>query len=402
MLKSRPWQILHLQVESEEVPGPGLPGGGFFVVLWRSGVPVATRWLLPEEAASEIARMRGSFPAPDAGAAASVAAGEARGRQLAPAASVVVCTRDRPERLERCLASLLRQSVPPGDIVVVDNAPTSEATRSVVARFPAARYVREPRPGLDVARNAGIRHAAGAIVAFVDDDVVIHPDWLVRLLGGFHHPAIAAVTGLVLPLELATPAQRAFERHWSLGKGCRPREFGPGYLAATRARGCPAWEIGAGASMAFRARVFERVGPFDERLDAGAAGCSGDSEMWYRILAAGWRCRYEPAAVVFHEHRRDDAALRRQIFAYMRGHTAALLVQFQRHRHAGNLRRAFATLPLHYGRRLLRRAPSGADAGLPSTWRDEVSGWLSGIAFYLRHARAGRPDGSAAAAVARP
>ena len=97
--------------------------------------------------------------------------------------------------------------------------------------------------------------------------------------------------------------------------------------------------------MAFRRAIFDRVGLFDERLDVGQAGCSGDSEFWHRVLTDGWQCRYEPGAVVFHYHRRDMAGLRKQIFFYMRGHVVALLVQFQRSKNIGNLSRAFITLP---------------------------------------------------------
>jgi hypothetical protein len=99
-------------------------------------------------------------------------------------------------------------------------------------------------------------------------------------------------------------------------------------------------------------------------------------------LAAGWRCRYEPSAVCYHCHRRDDTELARQIFAYMRGHAAALMVQFERTRNWGNLRRALVQTPGWYVRRLARLILKG------STERDrflriEIAGYLSGIVFYL-------------------
>ena len=88
--------------------------------------------------------------------------------------------------------------------------------------------------------------------------------------------------------------------------------------------------------MAFRREAFERVGLFDERLGAGAAGCSEDSELWYRLLAEGHQCRYAPTAVVFHYHRTHWEELRHQTYSYMRGHVAALFFQFDRYRHWGN------------------------------------------------------------------
>jgi GT2 family glycosyltransferase len=140
--------------------------------------------------------------------------------------------------------------------------------------------------------------------------------------------------------------------------------------------------------MAFRRWVFEGVGLFDERLDVGAAGCSGDSEFWYRILYNGGTCRYEPSAAVFHHHRRELDALARQIRAYMRGHAAALLVQYERTRDLGNLRRLFITLPRYYLGRLMRRAIAGPGYST-RLLKEEIIGCLAGILYYLRARRRG-------------
>jgi glycosyltransferase involved in cell wall biosynthesis len=298
-----------------------------------------------------------------------------------PRTSVVICTRDRPDLLARCLQSLATQSVRPDEVVVVDNAPSDDLTRQVAAAA-SARYVREDRAGLDVARNAGWRAAHGQIIAYTDDDVVLHPRWLERLVAAFDEE-IAGVTGLVLPAELATPAQRLFERHWGFGRGFCRIDFGQEFYAQDRTDACPVWKIGAGASMAFRRDVFEQVGGFDERLDAGAAGCSGDSELWHRILGRGLTLRYEPSAVAFHEHRRDLGALARQIRAYARGHVAALLIQHARTGHRGNLKRALLRLPAYYARRAWQRG-CGRRADADQFLRQEIGGWMSGIAYYLR------------------
>ncbi len=74
-----------------------------------------------------------------------------------PLVTVVVCTRDRVADLARCLDSLCRLDYPKLDILVVDNAPNSTATEQLVrATYPNVRYVCEPRPGLDWARNRGV------------------------------------------------------------------------------------------------------------------------------------------------------------------------------------------------------------------------------------------------------
>jgi glycosyltransferase involved in cell wall biosynthesis len=302
------------------------------------------------------------------------------------AASVVICTRDRPEELKRCLASLPLQTYPPREVIVVDNASRDQRTREV-ALAAGAVYVREDRPGLDFARNTGARHATASVVAYTDDDVLLHPKWLERLVAGFDTPEIAAVTGLVLPAELATEAQLHFEAYWGFGKGYVRRDFDAKLFAEYRDTVFPAWEVGAGASMAFRREIFDLVGFFDERLDVGQAGCSGDSEFWYRLVARGFCCRYEPRCVAFHFHRRTMDGLSSQIFHYMRGHAAALLVQHERTGIASNLKQALWRMPRWYARRLiwskLRRKKLPNDEFL----REEISGFLSGLLFYYRNSR---------------
>ncbi len=297
-------------------------------------------------------------------------------------ASVVICTRDRPDELARCLASLPAQSYPAHEVIVVDNASRDERTRDV-ALAAGATYVREHRAGLDVARNAGARRATADIVVYTDDDVLLHPCWLERMVAAFDSLEIAAVTGLVLPAELATDAQWHFETHWSFGRGYVRKDFTPERFSARTDDVFPAWEIGAGASMAFRRPVFDTVGWFDERLDVGQAGCSGDSEFWYRLLAHGRTCRYEPRAVAFHFHRRTIDGLASQIFHYMRGHAAALLVQYERTGLIVNRTQALWRMPRWYAGRLWHRMRSGASAQ-DRFLKEELTGYLSGLVFYWR------------------
>lgn len=131
--------------------------------------------------------------------------------------SVVICTRDRPAELARCLRSLLHQTRIPDQIIVVDNASDDGGQTREAARAAEVIYVREDRPGLDIARNSGAAAASGDIVAYTDDDVRLHPRWLERIVAPFDDPMVMGVTGLVLPAELATPAQRHFETYWGLG-----------------------------------------------------------------------------------------------------------------------------------------------------------------------------------------
>jgi GT2 family glycosyltransferase len=299
--------------------------------------------------------------------------------------AVVICTRDRPEQLLKCLNSLNNLSKQPQEIIVVDNAPDTDATRRLLSRMSGVLHIREPRPGLSAARNTGIRKSNSDIIAFTDDDVMVHPDWIIRLTQSFQNPDVMCVTGLVLPVELETESQVAFEiRHGYLSGAYRAKIFDQQFFQESRQKAAPVWEIGAGANMAFRRQVFEHIGFFDERLGVGAAGCSEDSEIWYRILAKGWSCRYEPTAVVYHRHRRELKSLKRQLHLYMRGHVAALMVQFSNFKHRGNLRRLFLSLPKYYLRLFFGALLMGF-RGEHRLVLSEITGCIAGIKYYFTH-----------------
>ena len=229
-----------------------------------------------------------------------------------PSISIVVCTRDRPVSLKACLESIGRLDYAAYEVIVVDNAPSDQTTAQVVTATPF-RYVREDRPGLDWARNRGVVEAMSELIAYTDDDVQVDPGWLRGMASAFADPEVMAVTGLVLPLELDTPAQHLFEEYGGMGKGPHARCF--------RRTSMQPWEliavhqVGVGANMAFRRQVFETIGGFDPALDVGTpAGGGGDLDMFHRVLAAGLTLRYEPTALVRHQHRRDIDSLWRQIY----------------------------------------------------------------------------------------
>jgi GT2 family glycosyltransferase len=232
-----------------------------------------------------------------------------------PSAAVAVCTRERPDDLARALRAVTRVTGCEHPVLVVDNCPAGEATAEVVRAHPNVRYVRENVRGLNAARNRALREASTDIVAFCDDDAAPEDGWLERLRGGFDHPFIAGVTGLTLPLELETPAQEWFERTTPFGRGYFRHEFDPLHCSPHSAG-----QVGAGANMAVRRDVLLAVGAFDERLDAGTPTRSGgDHEVFARLLAAGYRLVYEPAAVSWHRHRRTWTELRDTLEGYGTG-----------------------------------------------------------------------------------
>ncbi|WP_432985950.1 glycosyltransferase [Dactylosporangium sp. CA-233914] len=242
----------------------------------------------------------------------------------APPITVVVCTRDQPDALEQCLDSVQRQRYPGFDVLVVDNAPSSDATREI-AQNRQVRYVREPRPGLSNARNRALRETGEEILAWLDDDETADEHWLAEIARGFaEHPEADVVTGVVVPAELETAAQCWFEEFGghSKGRGFTPAVFSP----ATRKIQHPLYPLppfGAGANMAWRAASARGIGGFDPALGAGTPAMGGeDTVAFAKVLLGGGTIAYHPAAVTRHTHRRDLAALQRQLFGYGVGLTA--------------------------------------------------------------------------------
>jgi glycosyltransferase involved in cell wall biosynthesis len=296
--------------------------------------------------------------------------------------SVIICTRNRSNDLQRCLHSLFQQSCLPAEVIVVDNAPSDDSTRRVVQQFQEVIYHKEPRPGLSIARNAGLRIASFPIIAFTDDDVMLHPLWLGYVMESFTASHVGAMTGLVLASSLNTDSQQLFEKQWSFNGGYCDKLFDSDYFNKNLVTGPRVWDIGAGANMAFHRSALDAAGYFDERLGAGAAGCSEDSEMWYRILAKGFAIHYNPRAAVFHEHRKELNALHRQLFCYMRGHVVAALIQQKQTKEAGYRKYLYRKITRSYLPLLAKRFFQPAERKM--IWI-QLHGMLSGIFFFFRN-----------------
>jgi GT2 family glycosyltransferase len=224
--------------------------------------------------------------------------------------SVVVPTRDRPDQLDGCLAALTRSLRPDDELVVVDSA-SRDPRVADVARRHGATVVRCERAGTSRARNAGVRRARHDIVAFVDDDVRVDPEWADALAAAFHDDDISFVTGRVAVPE----HQRGVQR---------PVAVKDDPTAARLDREAPS-PLGASANLAVRRAVLDAVGGFDESLGGGARFQSAeDVDLFDRLLAGGWTGRYEPAARAEHEQWRDRRSLLRLDWRYGLGVGARL------------------------------------------------------------------------------
>ncbi len=253
----------------------------------------------------------------------------------APFVSVVICTRDRSDQLENCLGFLELQEYPRFEVVVVDNAPVSDAVRSLVEAKEGEvpfRYILESRAGLQRARNAGIAAASGDVVAFLDDDEEPDSHWLAGLAYGFARGEdIGCVSGMVVPARLDTQAQELFEQ---LGGHCKGRGFSSMIFSPQGPQNplYPLPPFGVGANMAFRREALDCIGGFDVALGAGTPALGGgDTLALTLVLLAGYSIAYEPAALTRHHHRRDLDSLGRQLHGYGVGLTAYYAALLRHH-----------------------------------------------------------------------
>jgi len=316
----------------------------------------------------------------------------------APLFSVVISTRDRGPQLAGCLRKLAGQRYPNFEVVVVDNAPTTDEVEAVVAGAElGCRYVREDRPGLSRARNAGVTAARGDLIAFLDDDEEADPYWLAELLRAFRSGVgIGCVSGMILPAALDTQAQEWFEQ---LGGHSKGRGFIPAVFSARGGQSplYPLPPFGAGGNMAFRREALSAIGGFDEALGAGTCACGAeDTYAFSRVLLRGYRMAYQPSAFVRHHHYGDLAGLSRQLRGYGTGLTAYYVALIRRDPKVFGALLALIPAAL----RDVRGSDSLTTATLrdfpPSLRREQRVGMLTGPFAYVRSARAQARSGKQA------
>lgn len=254
-----------------------------------------------------------------------------------PSLTVAICTKDRPDNLKRCLASILPLQQPNltegprFEILVVDNAPSDEQTRDLVATMPTVRYTREVLPGLDFARNRAVQEAIGELLSFLDDDVVVDRGWLLGLQEAWsENPDAGGFTGLVLPYELETKAQLIFEQRGGFRRGFEKLRYQGSTQDGNPLYPCGAGIFGAGCNMTFRRDVLLELGGFDDALDTGAPlPGGGDLDIFYRVVRAGYPLVYEPRYLILHQHRREMEKLQRQYWSWGSGFMAFVVKSYQ-------------------------------------------------------------------------
>jgi GT2 family glycosyltransferase len=210
--------------------------------------------------------------------------------------SVIVCaySEERWDALAAAVAALEQQTQPPSEIVLsIDHNP--DLLGRARNAFGSVHVVpNEEQPGLSGARNTGIRHASGDIIAFIDDDALPEPQWLEELVTAFDDPVVVGAGGVALPswLDGSRPDWLPPEMDWVVG--CSYVGL-PDGVAEIRNP--------IGANMAFRADALAAVGGFVDgvgRVQAIPLGCE-ETELSIRVRRdTGGTILHVPRARVMH------------------------------------------------------------------------------------------------------
>ena len=223
--------------------------------------------------------------------------------------SVILASRNRPALLADTVASILRGDPRPDEVIVVDQ---SDRPHPELARSSEIRYLWTESRGLSRANNLGTRAALRDHLVFTHDDVLVEADWYGLMIDALLRGGPrTVVTGRVLPADPEPESADGFAP--SLNPSATPAVY----------EGRSARDVIWPMSLALCRPLLEEVGGFDERLGPGTPyPAAEDNDLCRRLLEAGCRIVFEPAAVVYHRAWRpwsEHASLR---YDYGRGQGA--------------------------------------------------------------------------------
>lgn len=227
------------------------------------------------------------------------------------AISILVCTRNRPDDLRRCVTSILAGRFSRFELVVVDQSDAEETAAFVESLAdPRLRYIRTGTRGLARARNLALLNAAAPVIAFTDDDCICDPGWIDGVVAEFEqNPSIDGIFGRVLPWGDRSAEGRFC--HCLIADEEERTVAGPVP---------PHRHLGHGNNMAFRIDLFRRVGLYNPGMGAGTRVRSGeDTDLTYRALRERCRLKYSPRPLVYHNNWKDLDAADRLDLGYVMG-----------------------------------------------------------------------------------
>ena len=217
--------------------------------------------------------------------------------------SLIIATYNRAEALIKALKSVVQQTLPAEqwECIVVNNNSTDQTTAQFsdfVSCHPGLNLVmvHEAQQGLSHARNCGIQASQGAIIAIIDDDERINPEFLSAYVKLFdQHPEAMSAGGRVIASYEESPRPKWMSR-FTEEPIANPMDYGDKVCEF------PAGRIPAGGNMAFRREVFDRFGFFNPELGRVGDRLIGgeESDLFERLSRAGAKCYYVPDAVMWH------------------------------------------------------------------------------------------------------
>lgn len=240
-----------------------------------------------------------------------------------PTVSVVVPTRNRPDKIVGCVEALLT-TTGYHELLVIDQS-DGLATEEALSRFsdPRLRYIRTDTRGVTLARNLGLELSDGEIVACTDDDCRASNDWVSSFVAIFAtDPSAAVVCGRVVV------ADDVSEAGYTLGFEPDVRDWQGRYPQPDR-------DWGITANLALRREVIARVGNFDPVLGAGAPLISGgEPDFLFRVLRSGLKVVNAREVVVQHFGVRAPGADTRKL---IRGYALGTGAAFWKHVRLGDM-----------------------------------------------------------------
>jgi GT2 family glycosyltransferase len=214
-------------------------------------------------------------------------------------ASVVIASWNGRDLLENFLPSVIAalEQHPGSEIIVVDNASSDGSEAVVRRRFPTVRVLPQQRNlGFAGASNAGVRAAKNEIVVLLNNDMLVEPDFLAPLLEPFADPFVFSVSCQIFFLDPAKQREETglTETQWQRGR------LRVGHRADPQIDSLFPCAYPGGGSSAFDRKKFLELGGFDELF---RPFYYEDTDLGHLAWKRGWKVLYQPASVVYHEHR---------------------------------------------------------------------------------------------------
>jgi glycosyltransferase involved in cell wall biosynthesis len=214
-----------------------------------------------------------------------------------PNVSVIVPVYNAQETIGECIHSLLQLNYPKGnlELIFVNNASTDN-TRAILSQYSNdIQILYEPKKGPAAARNKGVLHARGEVVAFTDSDCVVDKDWLLHLIPALEDRRVGIVGGAIL-------SKRPYNKIERFGEAIHDHDMA-----------INSYKPPAVITMNWTSRlsVLKEVNLFDE----GFTRCE-DVDLSYRILQSGYRFAFKPQAVIYHKNESTYSGLFREGFLH--------------------------------------------------------------------------------------